>query len=83
MSNKDPKLFYRRGIAQYMQHDFVCGVRDLNTALSLEPSRGVVPDVYRYLGYAYANSDGSLDEVCRLRVHRREHLFPLLLPFLL
>ena len=27
------------------------------------PSRGVLPDVYRYLGYAYANSDGSLAEV--------------------
>lgn len=58
--NTDPKLFYRRGIARYMQHNFPGAVRDLRTSLDLLPSRTTIPDVYRYLGLAFANSEGDL-----------------------
>jgi tetratricopeptide (TPR) repeat protein len=55
VNEKNPLVYYRRGLAYYKNKSFLASIQDLEKSLKYSPSKNIQADVYYHMGIAYAN----------------------------
>jgi tetratricopeptide (TPR) repeat protein len=54
-NDKNPIIYYRRGLAYYKNRDYLAAIKDLEESLQHKPSKGIQADIYYHMGIAHSN----------------------------
>ncbi len=55
VNERNPMVYYRRGLAYYKNKEFLASIKDLEKSLMYEPSKHIQPDIFYHIGIAYSN----------------------------
>lgn len=55
VNDKNPSIYYRRGLAYYKNTEYEKTINDLEKSLKLLPMKSIQSDIYYHIGIAYSN----------------------------
>lgn len=61
LNQRNPLVYYRRGLAHYHNQDYPSAIRDLETALLHNPRTNLQPDIHYHIGIAHAHLEHFAD----------------------